>query len=217
MKCAKKKNNLLKEFYALHPGSYDLLATEEKISPVLGRHFTSWDNYHFISALMKEDDFESHIHQGTIETTLDLDLQKEVAGILKNQIHELRHLRVSHGAVVVLENNSGSILAYVGTHEMEDGAGAHFDALRVKRQPGSALKPLTYALGLQKGWTLSHVLPDSVAIWLDDHTPPHCRTICQTCLFYYIKVPLRIILLSACNLFCHALLIFSFALFRYTC
>jgi penicillin-binding protein 1C len=156
----KKKNALLKEFYALHPGSSDLLVTEEKIFPVLGNHFTSWDNYHFISSIMKEKDFESHIHQGMIETTLDLDLQKEVAAVLKNQLLELRHLRVSHGAVVVLENVSGEVLAYLGTHDMQDTDGAQFDALKIKRQPGSALKPLTYALALQKGWTLSHVLPD---------------------------------------------------------
>ena len=156
----KKKNALLREFYALHPGSSDLLATEEKIVPVLGNHFTSWDNYHFITTLMNEKDFESHVHQGSVETTLDLELQKEVAGILKNQLLELKHLRVTHGAVVVLENVSGEVLAYLGTHDMQDSDGAQFDALKVKRQPGSALKPLTYALALQKGWTLSHVLPD---------------------------------------------------------
>jgi penicillin-binding protein 1C len=156
----KKKNALLKEFYALHPGSSELLLTEEKISPRLGNHYTSWDNYHFITNLMNEKDFESHIHQGQIETTLDLDLQKEVAGILKNQLLELRHLRVTHGAVVVLENQTGEVLSYIGTHDMQDTDGAQFDALKIKRQPGSALKPLTYALALQKGWTLSHVLPD---------------------------------------------------------
>lgn len=96
-----------------------------------------------------------------VRTTLDLDLQRKVLGILDAG----RKAREAHGAfaaaVVVVHNPSGEILAY-------EGSGAYFDAAhsgaidgaRSPRQPGSALKPFTYALAFDAGFTPASVLPD---------------------------------------------------------
>jgi len=96
-----------------------------------------------------------------VRTTLDLDLQKKVLQILEAG----RRQREDHGAfaaaVVVVHNPTGEILAY-------EGSGAYFDAAhsgaidgaRTPRQPGSALKPFTYALAFDGGFTPASVLPD---------------------------------------------------------
>ena len=97
----------------------------------------------------------------TIQTTLDRDLQADVVGIIRAR----RDLLTKHGAfnvaVVVLDNASSEWLAW-------EGSGDYFDAVHAgtingpvtPRQPGSALKPLTYALAFEQGYTPASVLPD---------------------------------------------------------
>jgi penicillin-binding protein 1C len=96
-----------------------------------------------------------------IETTLDADLQADVRGIIRSQRAALASHHASNVAVVVLENATGEWLAW-------EGSGGYFDADHggaingplVPRQPGSALKPFTYALAFESGYTPASVLPD---------------------------------------------------------
>ena len=48
-----------------------------------------------------------------------------------------------------------------------------------------------------------YLLPDSIAVRLDDHTSPHCGILRQISLYHKIVIPLGVILLLACNFFCH--------------
>jgi penicillin-binding protein 1C len=96
-----------------------------------------------------------------IVTTLDLDLQREVEQIIERERPSLRAHGASNAAVVVLDNATGQWLAW-------EGSGNHGDAERggsingplVPRQPGSALKPFTYALAFEQGHAAASVLPD---------------------------------------------------------
>ena len=151
-----KKNLLLSQYLK----NQETLSFEKKIRVAIHKDFSGWENYHFISKLLKRNDLSRFIKEGRVVTTLDLVLQKEVSEILKTQLEELKDLRVSHGAVVVVENMTGDILSYVGSQDLLNSKAGYIDALTVKRQPGSALKPLTYALALQSGKTLGEVLPD---------------------------------------------------------
>ncbi len=94
---------------------------------------------------------------GDLLTTLDLDLQHEVEGILKVHLKRLRHRGVSNGAVVVLEVQSGAVLAMAGSLDYSRG---QFNACLAGRQAGSTLKPFTYAMGLERGFTTGSLLPD---------------------------------------------------------
>lgn len=96
-----------------------------------------------------------------IETTLDADLQRRVRGIL--EMHRERLL--AHGAhnvaVAVLDNASASWLAWEGSGDYEDTEhGGTIDGVMAPRQPGSALKPFTYALAFERDFTPASVLPD---------------------------------------------------------
>lgn len=124
------------------------------------RDTSGWDNYHYAENIRNDSDFSHYISKyGQVETTLDLYLQKEAHEILRSHLIHLKKFDVHHGALVVLDNQSGDVLAYVGSHDIKE-KGGQFDALKILRQPGSALKPLTYALALMKGRKLSDVLPD---------------------------------------------------------
>ncbi|MFA5966444.1 MAG: penicillin-binding protein 1C [Sphingomonas sp.] len=96
-----------------------------------------------------------------ITTTLDYDIQKLAIVALRRQLQGLGGSRARDGAVVVIDNASGDVLAYVGgiggnsTAASVDGANAY-------RQAGSTLKPFLYAEAIEKGYlTPASILEDS--------------------------------------------------------
>jgi penicillin-binding protein 1C len=156
-----RTRNLILDQYAKLSKTDPLEIDFAKKLPVEFMHDTSgWDNYHYAEGIKQNSEFPKYISRyGRIDTTLDLYLQKESHEILKTHLSSLKKFDVHHGALVVLNNNNGDVLAYVGSHDIKE-QGGQYDALKILRQPGSALKPLTYALSLMKGKKLSDVLPD---------------------------------------------------------
>jgi penicillin-binding protein 1C len=99
--------------------------------------------------------------QARIETTLDAGLQREVAGIIRSHRSILDRHGARNIAVVVLQNATGEWLAWEGSGDYFDSAhGGAIDGVVSPRQPGSALKPFTYALGFEEGLTPASVLAD---------------------------------------------------------
>src|SRR5262245_41914668 len=95
-----------------------------------------------------------------IETTLDAGLQREVEGILRMHRSRLEAHGASGVAVAVLDNASGEWLAWEGSGDYFADQGGAIDGVASPRQPGSALKPFTYALAFERGYTPATVLPD---------------------------------------------------------
>lgn len=109
-----------------------------------------------------EKEFGSKIlDQGIIvKTTLSLDAQKKAEKIVSDEIKKLKGLQVGNGAVVVLDSKTAEILAMVGSYDFNNVKYGKFNAALGLRQPGSALKPITYGLAFEKGYTPSTVLMD---------------------------------------------------------
>lgn len=102
------------------------------------------------------------LQNGRLLTTLDSYLQESVRKLLNNRLKELQPRDVHNGAVLVVDHQSGEILAWVnGEVGGPDSNGASFDAVLNPRQPGSALKPFLYALALEKGWNPATLIDDS--------------------------------------------------------
>ncbi len=96
-----------------------------------------------------------------IETTIDLDLQQDVEGIIDHERPSLKAHGAANVAVVVLDNHRGEWLAWEGSGAYSDtDHGGAINGPVVPRQPGSALKPFTYALAFERGRTPATVLPD---------------------------------------------------------
>ena len=95
-----------------------------------------------------------------IETTLDARLQADITGIIRSQRRSLDRHGATHVAVVVLDNARGEWLAWEGSGDYFGGRGGAIDGARSPRQPGSALKPFTYAAAFEEGLTPASVLPD---------------------------------------------------------
>ena len=96
-----------------------------------------------------------------IYSTLDKDLQLYAQKTVRAHLAQLTEQHVTNGAVLVLDNRSGEILAYVGSADFYDERHAgQVDGIQARRQPGSALKPFVYALALQNGLTAASILDD---------------------------------------------------------
>jgi len=97
----------------------------------------------------------------TIVSTLDTGVQRLAAGALRRQLLGLGGQRARDGAVVVVDNKTGDVLAYVGgiggasTAPSVDNADAY-------RQAGSTLKPFLYGQAIERGFlTPASILDDS--------------------------------------------------------
>jgi len=98
---------------------------------------------------------------GPVRTSLDMALQREVQGLSRHYVDALRERHVNAAAVLVVDNRNGEVLAYVGSPDYFDDANhGKVDYVQTRRQPGSTMKPFTYALALQSGSTLATLVPD---------------------------------------------------------
>jgi penicillin-binding protein 1C len=85
-------------------------------------------------------------------TTLDLEVEAKVARILQDNLAGLEADGAGNTAAVVVDPEDGAVLAYVGSADYfseEDRGG--IDYARLRRSPGSSLKPFLYALGIESG------------------------------------------------------------------
>lgn len=99
-----------------------------------------------------------------VRSTLDGDLQRFTQTALRQQLMSLRARNVNDGAVVVLDNASGEVLAYVG-----NAGGGEVDGVAALRQAGSTLKPFLYELALERKLITAASVMDDTAI--DISTP----------------------------------------------
>jgi penicillin-binding protein 1C len=104
--------------------------------------------------LLKENEVQ-------IVSTLDGRLQQFALETLNHYLADLKEGHVSDGAVLVIDNRSGEILAYVGNSGQTSSA-LWVDGITALRQAGSTLKPFLYELAIEKGLlTTASLLEDS--------------------------------------------------------
>ncbi|MBN1264224.1 MAG: transglycosylase domain-containing protein [Anaerolineales bacterium] len=115
----------------------------------------------------------------TVYTTLDPDLQQQAQQIISNQINTLADRHVTNGALVAIHPSTGEILAMVGSADFynEDIDGQINMSVR-PRQPGSSMKPLTYTLAFEMGWTPATLIWDVPSEFppsgnIEDTRPPY--------------------------------------------
>jgi len=117
----------------------------------------------YVRDLLVQKYGEKFVEQGglSVKTTLDLNLQEKAQQIVTDEVAKLGSYRVGNGAAVIMDPKTGQVLAMVGSKDYfaKDYDGQVNVALSL-RQPGSSLKPFTYATGLKAGYTAATVLMD---------------------------------------------------------
>ena len=96
----------------------------------------------------------------SVRSSLDGRLQRFVAKTLRERLADLAGENVSDAAALVVDNETGEVLAYVGNTGDESSA-RFVDGVTARRQAGSSLKPFLYGLAFEK----KLITPDSL---LDD-------------------------------------------------
>ncbi len=165
------------------PSSFDLYGSADKINGLIDRQLRAFAEQNIISKTELQAALTEKINLSApelnvaaphfleyvrsldlpagraVETTLDAFLQKKVAALTRQRLKDLRYRHVSNAAVLVIERETGNILAWAV--ESSDKDTAAVNAVLAPRQPASAQKPLLYALALTKGMTAATKIKDA--------------------------------------------------------
>lgn len=143
----------------------------------------------YVKQLLIDKFGEAAVENGGLQvtTTLDLDLQDQAQQITKEEVDKAKKLQVGNGAAVVMNSQTGEILSMVGSKDFfgdsepancQSGKTCTFEpqlnvATQSLRQPGSSIKPVTYATALKKGYTASTLLMDTKTVFPVDQQPDY--------------------------------------------
>ncbi len=110
-----------------------------------------------------------------VTTTLDNDLQEYAQATVAAEVQKLQYLRVTNGAAIVTKPATGEILAMVGSIDYFASPSGNFNVTTALRQPGSSIKPINYALGLEKRIvTPATMFLDEPTCFSNLDKPPYC-------------------------------------------
>ncbi len=120
------------------------------------------DAGHFVDFVLSKNNSQIISKKGEVVTTLDASIQKAAKTILDNHMKTLLDKGVKNGAVLVVNNRSREVLAWVVNGIRSEAVqGSWINAVTALRQPGSTLKPFVYALALEKGWSPATIIEDA--------------------------------------------------------
>lgn len=122
---------------------------------------------HFV--MFVRDELEKNFGKEVVEkgglnviTTLDYQIQTLAEKVVKEEVENLTSLHVTNASVIVLEPESGEILAMVGSKDYFDISNeGNVNATLSLRQPGSSIKVITYAYALENGMSASSIIADT--------------------------------------------------------
>lgn len=132
----------------------------ENKSKILAPHFVFW-----IKDILTEKYGADLVEGGglKIQTTLDWKIQEASQKIVEEEIDKAEKLGISNGAAVVLDPRNGQVLAMIGSrgYFSEKTDGKFNVTTQALRQPGSAIKPVTYLTAIKKGLTAATMIVDA--------------------------------------------------------
>ena len=113
-----------------------------------------------------------------ITTTLDLDIQKMAEATVSAEVEKLKNYKVSNGAVLITDPKTGQILAMVGSVDyFSNNIDGKYNVTTALRQPGSSIKPINYAVGIETGKiTAASVVDDEPTCFFQENQKNYCPT-----------------------------------------
>jgi penicillin-binding protein 1C len=117
----------------------------------IGLHGQPHEAVHFVDHVLAELPAAERTRGGKLVTTLDLALTRVLEHRTDEHVAELRDHGADQAGVLVLDTQSGAILAMVGSARGPDGKRLALNIATRRRFPGSALKPFVYAAAIAAG------------------------------------------------------------------
>ncbi len=144
-------------------------------APSFDAKYPHWVN--FVRAQLEElYDAQTIYRSGfVVYTTLDPVMQDKAQQLVTDQVAAMVDNNTHNGALVAIRPSTGEILAMVGSPDFNNDAiaGQINMADSPTRQPGSSMKPFTYAAAFEKGWTPSTLIWDVPTQFPDGANPPY--------------------------------------------
>ena len=106
----------------------------------------------YVRQLLEEKYGIQKLEQGglRVTTTLDINLQDVAQATLSAELVNLKKLKISNGAGLITNPGTGEILSMIGSKDyFSTDIDGKVNVTTRLRQPGSSIKPLNYALGLE--------------------------------------------------------------------
>lgn len=139
---------------------------------ILAPHFVM-----YVRSLLATQFGETLLSRGglTVTTTLDLNMQENLQKEINYELNNLKSLNVGNGAGLIINPKNGEILSMVGSKNFFDTE--HDGQVNItlsERQPGSSIKPLTYALAFMRGMSPSSTIEDAPICFRQTGSPDYC-------------------------------------------
>jgi len=117
--------------------------------PLIVKRLTAPKQAPHLSLRLKKD----FPDQPIINTTVKIQAQKQIEEQIKNYVNRLQRMNIHNAAVLVINNETMAVEAYVGSADFNNPYdGGQVDGIRAIRSPGSTLKPILYATAFDKGF-----------------------------------------------------------------
>ena len=134
------------------------LTFERSIAEIKAPHFVF-----YVQDQLEEMFGEELLLKGGLKvtTTLDWELQELTQAVVSEEVETVAKYDISNGAALALQPQTGEILAMVGSKDYFDETVGQFNVVvDGLRQPGSAIKPITYLGMIRRGFTPATMLMD---------------------------------------------------------
>ncbi|MFA9288868.1 MAG: transglycosylase domain-containing protein [Weeksellaceae bacterium] len=131
---------------------------------------TSINAPHFVfytKSILEQEYGAKKVEEGgfSVTTSLDLEIQNNAEQILKEELEKIKNLNVTNGGILVMNPQTGEILAMVGSVDYFEEPSGAFNVTLAQRQPGSTLKPMLYAMAMERGMTAASTIDDSPIVF----------------------------------------------------
>ncbi len=115
---------------------------------------------------------KSNVSQTQLKSTLDENIQQKTESIVSNYAAQLKEHAINNAAVIVINNKSHEVLAYVGSPDFKDRSNfGEVDGVQALRSPGSTLKPLLYGLSMDAGLITPKTVLEDVPVNIAGYAP----------------------------------------------
>ncbi len=104
-------------------------------------------------------------------TTIDANLQRLANDIVNRQHLHLREQAIHNAAALIINTETGDILAYVGNTRAGKDHNQAVDVIQAPRSSGSILKPFLYAAMLSEGEMLPDMLVEDIPSYYGAYQP----------------------------------------------
>ena len=160
--------------YTITEEEYNKALAEELTFSSITRSIHAPHFVFYVRSLLAEKYGQDFVETGGLQvtTSLDLELQETAERIVAEELEKAKGLRVGNGSLVAIDPKTGYILAMVGSKDFfsdpepegcnpgTTGEGScvfepSVNTALSERQPGSSIKPITYAALLSKGYTVA--------------------------------------------------------------